>query len=321
MRAKRSRIGCATAVLVSVFILPTVCSAQGNRSEVMEPNRGSTALLSQNGGQLKLSPNALQVAQIIGVDDLIARLSALANMKDLNEPGTFLDEMLVRQQITDSILAASLDVDSVLNRIDYEREQIIELRTMLLSQRERATGSTNLAILAIGTGLGVVSGALSVSKSTSKANDAVGITAGGISALLWLRSYRQYRSGKRPAWVLPNMLAPFFIESEGTHSDYPDDIWIYLNSAPPGGTLDGSRKEQLLAEWMAAGRISRINTPQLKKKIALLTSTNATDRNLHLDSLGERGAMLADVRNLVSLMNHDLRELMQGLRPSRRPGK
>lgn len=321
MRAKRLRIGCATAVLVSVFILPTVVSAQGNRSEIMEPNRGSAALLSQDGGQLKPSPNALQVAKIIGVEPLIAKLSALTNMKDLSEPGIFLEEMLLRQQITDSILAASLDVDSVLNKIDYEREQTVELRTMLLSQRERATGSTNLAILAIGTGLGVVSSALSVTKATSKANDAVGFTAGGLSTLLWLRSYRQQRSGKRPEWVLPNMLAPFFIESDGTHGDYPDDIWTYLNSASPGGTFEGSRKEQLLAEWLAAGRISFINTPKAKQKIALLTSTNAADRHLHLDSLGERGAMLADVRNRVSLMNHDLRELMQVLRPSQRPGK
>ena len=321
MRVKRSRIGCATAVLASIFILPAVCSAQGNRSEITEANRGSPTLLSQDGGQLNLSPNALQVAKIIGVEPLITKLSVLTNLKDLSEPGTFLQEMLLRQQITDSILAASLDVDSVLNKIDYEREQTVELRTMLLSQREHATGSTNLAILAIGTGLGVVSSALSVTKATSKANDAVGFTAGGLSTLLWLRSYRQQRSGKRPEWVLPNMLAPFFIESEGTHGDYPDDIWTYLNSAPPGGTFQSSRKEQLLAEWLAAGRIRPINTPKSKQKIELLTSTNAADRNLHLDSLGERGAMLADVRNCVSLMNLDLRELMHGLRSSHRPAK
>ena len=149
----------------------------------------------------------------------------------------------------------------------------------------------------------------------------MGFTAGGLSTLLWLRSYRQKRSGKRPEWILPNMLAPFFIESGGTHSDYPDDIWTYLNSAFPGGTLESSRKEQLLAEWLAAGRISLDSTHKSKQKIALLTSTNAADKNLHLDSLGERGAMLADVRNRVSLMNRDLRELMQGLRPSQRPGK
>ena len=316
MQARKWRIRCALAVSVSLFILPTVCAAQGNRPEAPAPNPGSTALLSQDGEGFKLSSNALQVARIIGVEPLIARLSALTVTRDLNaEPGTSLEELLLRQQITDSIVAASLDVDSVLNKIDYEREQTVELRSILLLQRERAIGSTNLAILAIGTGLGVVSSALSFTKSTSKAGDAVGFGAGGLSTLLWLRSYRQQRGGKRPAWVLPNMLAPFFSESEGLHSYYPGDIWTYLNSAPPEGTPQGSRRAQLLAEWLAAGRISPLDSPEAKQKIALLTSTDAADRNLHLDSLSERGAMLADVRDRVSLMNHDLRDLMQGLRP------
>lgn len=316
MQAKRWRIRCALAVSVSLFILPAVCAAQGNRSEATAPNPGSTALLSQDGERFKLSPNALQIARIIAVEPLIARLSALTSTKDLNaEPGTSLEELLLRQQITDSIVAASLDVDSVLSKIDYEREQTVELRSILLWQRERAIGSTNLAILAIGTGLGVVSSTLSFTKSTSKAGDAVGFVAGGLSTLLWLRSHRQQRGGKRPAWVLPDMLAPFFSESEGLHSYYPDDVWTYLNSAPPGGASQGSRTEQLVAEWLAAGRISPLDSPQAKQKIALLTSTNAADRNLHLDSLSERGAMLADVRDRVSLMNHDLRDLLQGLRP------
>jgi hypothetical protein len=71
----------------------------------------------------------------------------------------------------------------------------------------------------------------------------------------------------------------------------------------------------LLAEWQAAGRIGPIDSPQSKQKIALLTSTNGADENLHLDMLSERGAMLADVRDRVSLMKQDLSDLMQGLRP------
>jgi hypothetical protein len=286
-----------------------------DRSEAASLNPGSTALLSQDGERYKLSPDALQVAKIIGVDPLVARLFALTNTKDPNaESGTSLEQLLLRQQITDSIVIASLDVDSVLNKIDYEREQTIELRTMLLSQRERAIGSMNTAILAIGTGLGVISSALSVSKSTSTANDVVGFTAGGLSTLLWLRSHRQQRGGQRPAWVLPNMLAPFFSESEKPPSYYSGVTWTYLNSARTGGIPQRSIKEQLLAEWLAAGRIGPLDSRRSRQKITLLTNTNAADKNLHLDSLSERGAMLADVRDRVSSMKSALGDLMQGLR-------
>ena len=307
MPAKRWWIRCALSVAVSLFILPAVCAAQGDRSEATAPNPGSTALLSQDGERSNLSPNALQVAQIIGVEPLIAKLSAVTSTKDLSaEPATSLEELLLRQQIADSIVAASLDIDVVLNKIDYELEQTVELRSILLLQRERTIGNTNLAILAIGTGLGVIGSTLSFTKGTSKAGDAVGIGAGALSTLLWLRTYRQQRGVRRPAWVLPNMLAPFFGESEGLLSYYPDYIWTYLNSAPPGGTPQGSRKERLLEEWLAAGRIGPLDSPESKQKIALLTNTNGADTNLHLDLLSERGALLADVRDRVSLMNRDL---------------
>jgi hypothetical protein len=110
------------------------------------------------------------------------------------------------------------------------------------------------------------------------------------------------------------MLAPFFGESEEPRSYYSGVIWTYLNS-PPEGIPQRSRKEQLLSEWLAAGRIGPLDSSQSRQKIALLTSTNAADKNLHLDSLAERGAMLADVRDRVSSINRGLRDLMQGLRP------
>jgi hypothetical protein len=48
----------------------------------------------------------------------------------------------------DAVIAASLDVDSVAAEIDYEREQTVELRSSLRYKRDRAIGSTNVAVLA-----------------------------------------------------------------------------------------------------------------------------------------------------------------------------
>jgi hypothetical protein len=79
-------------------------------------------------------------------------------------------------------------------------------------------------VTALATGLGVVSGFLSFSKTTSSAGSAVGFAACGISTLLSLRSFRQVHGGKRPAWVLPEMLAAFFGVPQELHSSYPDDI-------------------------------------------------------------------------------------------------
>ena len=222
---------------------------------------------------------------------------------------------MLRQQITDAIVAASLNVDSVLDEIDYERDQIEELRSLLRLRQDRAIGSTNLAVLAVGTGLGIVSGVLQFSKSTSSAGNAMGFAAGGISTLFSLRSLRQVRGGKRPTWVLPSMLSAFLGQPEEQPNHYPGDIWAYLNGVPPGEASQASRREQLVAGWVAEGRVGVLDSPQSKRKIELLTSTNAADKNLRTELLNERAAMLADVRNRVSLMKRDLRDLMQGLRP------
>jgi hypothetical protein len=214
----------------------------------------------------------------------------------------------------EAVVVASLDVDDVLDRTDCERAQIIELRDILRSNRDRAVGTTSVATLAIGTGLGVVSGVLQFSDSTKGAGNAIGFAAGGISTLLSFRSLRQQRSGKRPAWVLPDMLSPFFGVSQEQHGRYPNAIWAYLNSAPPGGASPASRRERILAEWLGARRFGPLDSPQGKAKIALLTETKAANKKLSIDLLSERSAMLADVRDEMSLMKRDLHDLLRGIR-------
>jgi hypothetical protein len=110
------------------------------------------------------------------------------------------------------------------------------------------------------------------------------------------------------------MLAAFFGQPQEQHSDYPDIIWAYLNSVPAGAASQASRKEQMLTAWAAARRIGPPNSPQQKKRIELVTSTNAADKHLNMELMNERAAMLADVGDQVSLMKRDLADLLRGLR-------
>jgi len=316
MRIPKSMILCALAVAGLLLILLTTCPAQEIHLVASEANPSFADTQSNEGERSRLPPNALQMAQIIGVESDIEKLSSLAGAKGVGTaPGLSLAELALRQQITDAVIEASLDVDAVAAEIDYEREQTVELRSLWRYKRDRAIGSTNLAVLAAGTGLGIVSGFLQFSKSTSSAGNAVGFAAGGVSTLFSLRSFRQVHGGKRVEWVLPNMLAAFLGQPEEQHSHYPDDIWAYLNSVPSGAASQASRKEQMLAGWVAAGRIGPPDSPRWKRRIALLTSTNAADKDLNIELMNERAAMLADVGDQVSLMKHDLADLLRGLRP------
>ena len=77
------------------------------------------------------------------------------------------------------------------------------------------------------------------------------------------------------------MLAAFLGQPEEQHSHHPDDIWADLNSVPSGA--GSSIKEQMLAGWEAAGRIGPPESPQWKRRVALLTSSNAADKDLNIE--------------------------------------
>jgi hypothetical protein len=256
MRVPKPLIACALAAWALLLAPFTPCLAQENRLVTIETSPCFVATQINEGERSQLPPNALQMARIIGVESDIELLFSLAAAKRAEAaPGLSLEELALRQQITDAVVAASLDVDSVVAEIDYEREQFVELRSTLRARRDRAIGSTNLAVLAAGTGLGIVSGLLQFSKTTSDAGNGVGFAAGGVSTVFSLHGFRQVHGGRRPGWVLPNMLAAFFGQPQEQHSDYPDIIWAYLNSVPPAAASQASRKQQMLTAWAAAGRI------------------------------------------------------------------
>jgi hypothetical protein len=195
---------CALAISGVLLVLFSTCPAQESQLVATEANPRLADPQSNEGERSKLSSKALQMARIIGVESDIEKLSSLAAANRAGAaPGPSLGELSLRQQITDAVVAASLDVDSVAAEIDYEREQTVELRSLWRYKRDRAIGSTNLAVLAAGTGLSIVSGLLQFSKTTSSAGNAIGFAAGGLSTLFSLRSFRQVHGGKRPAWVLP----------------------------------------------------------------------------------------------------------------------
>jgi hypothetical protein len=314
MRVPNSTIRCALAASGFLLVLFATCTAQQGHFGAAEANPRIADLVSDESDHFKYAPNTLQMARIIGVESDIEKLYSLASAREAGAAaGPSLEELMHRQHIIEAVEAASLDIDSVAAEINYERDQTVELRSLLLYKRDRAIGSTNLAVLAAGTGLGIVSGLLQFSNTTSSAGNMIGFAGGGLSTLFSLRSYRQVHGGKRPAWVLPNMLAAFLGQPEEGHSHYPSNIWVYLNSVPSGAT--SSRKEQLLRGWAAAGRIGSPDSSQSKRRIALLTSTNAADKELSIELLNERAAMLADVADQVSLMKHDLADLLRGLEP------
>jgi hypothetical protein len=131
MRVPKSMILCALAVSGLLLVPFTTCPAQESQLVASEANPRLADPQSNEGERSKLSPKALQMARIIGVESDIEKLSSLTAAKETGTAHALsLEELSLRQQLTDAVVAASLDVDSVAAEIDYEREQTVELRSL-----------------------------------------------------------------------------------------------------------------------------------------------------------------------------------------------
>ena len=125
----RSKISCLLLALAQ-FAIPTA----GQSSVPAEPE---TTSARHTACPLPPIPaNAEQVAHEIGVMPLVLRVRTLASACN-DAHSISVEELAARQQITEAVVTASLDVDGVLAEIDHERAQILELRELLSSKRDR----------------------------------------------------------------------------------------------------------------------------------------------------------------------------------------
>jgi hypothetical protein len=256
-----------------------------------------------------LAADAAQIANEIGVMPLVQRLRALSSACNQSS-AVAVEELALHQRITEAVVVASLDVDGVLAEIDHERAQILEVRDLLSSARDRKVSLLSMANIAVGTGSGILANALQFSDSTATAGDAVGVAGGAAGVALSVLGLR-VQGGKASLGIAPNMLAPLFGRTPELRSIYPEDVWAYLNTAPASDPrVHIPWREELINQWMQQKRIGPPDAPASQKKIDLLTSRIAERKQLPIDVLTDRALMLVDLQARVALMKRDLRSLL-----------
>jgi hypothetical protein len=259
--------------------------------------------------------NAEQVAKILGISQLVTDVRLMHTQAACASRAT-VEELSMRQDILETVEAASLDVDGVLAELDNERAHLSELSAALQSRRDHAVGLANIANLVTGTGLGIGVNALQFSASTANIGNGLGVGSGIGSTVLSMIGIRRQRGPLATPGRVPNMLAPLFGREAKLNSYYPQEVLEYLHSQPPGADT-GSRLEDLMAEWRQAGRMGQAGSATAEMKITLLTSSSDNKVKLSIDDLSDRTAMLSDVAGRVALMKRDLAELVQSIHPAK----
>jgi len=217
--------------------------------------------------------NAEQVAKILGISRLVHNARLIHTQTPCGSTAT-IEELSIRQDIMDTVLAASLKVDGVLAELDNERAHLSELSATLQARRDRAVNLINVANLITGSGLGVAVNAMQFSSSTANIGNGLGVGSGIGSTVLSILGIRWQSGPQHSVGRIPNMLAPLFARKAALNSYYPQEVMDYLHAVPPGEALNsGSRLDQLIGEWRQAGRLGQPGSAKTDQQITRLTSS------------------------------------------------
>ena len=307
---------CLIALLIAASTWPT--TAQTKQIKLPQEAGAST------GQVLRLSPEAAQVADEIGVAPHLKRLERLPGGPTVDGSQISLESLTVRQEITEKVLATSLDIDSVTAVIDSEVEQIRGIRADLQAKRDKAQNIINVASILTGGVAGAITSAMQFKPSTVNLGNGIGVAGGAGSVVLSIVGMRM-QGGRKSLGNSPRMLARFFGRqpdaTEAIPSGYPEGVWAHLNSAEPSQPNMGTRREQLIAKWRSEGRINQDGSPKGDRRIEAMSSNISQLRKLSISEMSDRVTMLLDVRATVSLMKRGLSEIVRGLSADPPAGK
>lgn len=112
------------------------------------------------------------------------------------------EALLLRQEINDLIVTASLEVDGFTSEIDSEVGQIRAVHDDLSDKRDDAVSESALGS-AVGTGGGAAGSALALASKTATAGSWVGAIFGGVGAIFGFRGWYQQPRGPKGCFPSP----------------------------------------------------------------------------------------------------------------------
>jgi len=256
-----------------------------------------------------LSPRALEIAEFIGVRDLVRRIERLREQQDPGSSGT---ELLgLRQQLSDRILLALLEIQSAAAEADCEQERADVLADRLQEARdERVRNLTILSLLAAGVG-GIVTSGLALGAEAAAsgaavlASGATGVAAaaaetGFVAAALLADSAQKFPHPRNPLadiWWHPRRSEIF-----------PDSVWQFLNRPLREDARRRSLRQYLIDQWYRDGRLGKPGSDEERHGIALFFGPGG---DYTIDELRDRAAMLDMLEADINLMAHDLEGLLE----------
>ncbi len=269
-----------------------------------------SARLSEEAADLARQMDILQPLQELS--ELRSSLAADDKSKDLVE--TKLHYYATKEEVSDAIQTASLEVDFVLARIAEDRALYDDISQNLSSERDKKVAVTNAASFVSNGVLWAVGELLDVPTykypRLSIPSGILGAAAGLVPSVFSLYAMKQVSGRTYHIDEEPNILCKIFGQSSGPENEYPPTVLKFLTSVPPGDPANKTRIEQLIERWVTDKNIPQFTVSTRQSDIAMSTGSGHNRAGVNLAVLQVRKAMLDQLGAEIFKMKRLLLELM-----------
>ena len=251
-----------------------------------------------------LSSESRQIAEIIGVVDLVREMRALEAQGEQQRDGARQRLIEVRQHLSDRLMMIFFEVSSVVNRVDCEVIRANHVANALYELRDQRARRYEITAIIGDALIGVVGGAFTIAlqQTASGIADLVGgtfATGFGLAAGLTGGEHEFFHPEKT------NLLRELW-EAPQTPTVFPVTVWRFLNWPLSGEAEYRTRREELIAEWRNDGLIGEPG--KRDRRATLVFGTGGT---YEIDDLYARAQMLEVVKTSLSVMGQYLYHLSQ----------
>lgn len=265
----------------------------------------------------QLCDEVREIAQITGVLPVLEKLEAAQSELDSAMPHSIerIEKnqriLYLRQKIIQSLATALFEINSTRGKIDSASADLADAEAVLNEHRAATIRRNSMINFVSGGVTKMVGYGLALGDLNPLTTNMLEVMDGGIQSSLSGFTIADQRSEKQMLKAVPAFLGDLILEPKSTDKEYPQTIWRYLNSVPPGSSTKQTRRQLLLDNWKRNGILS--SRPQAMKNANGRVIVNAA---LEGKWLAAHSAMLSDLKSVVSNMNTGLMVLSQIVKES-----
>ena len=247
----------------------------------------------------QFSPVARRIAETIEV------LSLLNELMDLRAPRSPLEVVIRRQQLTERIQLAILEVNSAAAEIICERDRADQLADRIDEVDGGRVKQLTIASIVLGGFAAIVTGGIGLAAGASVGADAA--TLGGGVLASWLGVSALFVQSEVELRHERNILRELWDDPDEPHIFSPI-LWRYLHGSPHE-KADSPRTE-VLNGWRQQGRLGERDSEDEARRRLLFFSTGG---RYSAPDLRARASMLETLEASLRLMYEDLEVLSREL--------